>query len=156
MPYGMAGLVSIDFSTNVDGLYVEKGSVTIGLKDGTESKAVAITDLFTRNTNSGDKINFDQKAKIVSLNNGGEVFDDKLIIRDGDGVGYVSDIDKIEVDNSVSIKKTDNRLDISMSKYIFVDEIANTKEPEVSIYIVIRAKGQVFNEAFRSKISFLD
>lgn len=154
MPYGTAGIISVDFSTNMDGRDVEKRSVTIGLKDGTESKAIAITDLFMRNTKSGDKISFDKNEKIASLSNGGEVVGNKLIIKDGDGMGYVSDIDDIEVDSSVSIKRADDRLDISMSRYMFIDEFVNEKEPELSIHVVIKAKGQVFNETFRSQISF--
>ena len=156
MPYGMTGLISVDFSTNLDDLDIEKGSVTIGLKDGTESKTVAITDLFTKNTELGDKVNFDKNEKMASLSSGGEIVGNKLIIRDGDGMGYVSDLDKIEIDSSVSIKKADDRLNISMVKNIFIDEVVNTKKPEVCINIVIRAKGQVFNEVFRSQISFLD
>lgn len=42
MPYGMAGVIEIGFSTNVRGFNVEHSQIVIMSQDGTENKPVAI------------------------------------------------------------------------------------------------------------------
>ena len=129
---------------------------------GTESGAVAIYQLLAKrkadretdiSENTAELIKYYRDEKISVLSIGGDVIGDSFIFRDSDGVKYVWNLNALEVDNSARFIKSDDWLNCRLSRNLFVDEKIDGRQAELGITVVIKSKGQVFNEVFRSKLS---
>ena len=165
IPYGMAGMVEIIFSIDEKSLKLENDYTVLFLKDGTENNAAA----FWQEKNEGERksneekdpselANGEESKKIYLLNKSGKVIGDNFIFEGSNGVDTIWNIATLGIDNTVAFKKTEDRLNLSIFRHLFIDENVRKStgkaEAELGINVTINANGQVFSEIFRSKLPF--
>ena len=88
-----------------------------------------------------------------ALSKGGRVIGDSFIYGDGSGVEYTLNLKQLEIDSSAVFNKSDDRLNCSLSRHLFIDENIDEIKAMLSMNITIKSNCQVFNEVFRSQLS---